>query len=644
MVIEAKQQEATTQDLEDLRKLYNVRYFVQQYAQGKVDKESRKEVIETYNLLADTEENRRYVLDLIKSQIEKVTFNPYAYKTTTAKEDKAQRKAVKQSKEQNKQVEMFTKQIKDEVLFQQSRGKMQDVPQDAVFTAVKFEGNDSSGNFVVEVKGLSEPLKFPLKKRGSKHFSALGAATVSSKGNPGKDGFTQKSYELLEAAGAAGIKLQTAEQVENVGNKYTPSAYKKFLGLTSKDELSAKQCEELEILNGLSQTDQQSFLLGVKQRAVKAKEYQGFSEELEKYSDPIKLLSQADKLQLLFDKCKVKVNPESLQDNFIENVIMPDKENVWSCFEQNQEGNERFSEYDVLKNRFVTKYAPYFKEALEDSDLEEAKKHLQHLQYEMRKTIVPLLFDRMCTEIVAAGIFREGVLKSPNEQKLQNMNRLLNEFDINIKFVDIPVTRIPDESIENAAQQLKISRDKFEDVKRNFGKTYDLMLQQKLKAAGIEKAENSSIHHYLALKYEAFTDKPLNTSRNFVQTVRENPWNTDGHRLVHEFDTAGEFLVKSSDGQYSLLDFNALRKACKSGANLVIQAPVLQVKQDGKFADLLSLKENGMGFYACADNNEKSYIRVPEFLDTNNGGRGSFGGNDGSGGNGGTGGNGGRGD
>ena len=64
------------------------------------------------------------------------------------------------------------------------------------------------------------------------------------------------------------------------------------------------------------------------------------------------------------------------------------------------------------------------------------------------------------------------------------------------------------------------------------------------------------------------------------------------------------------------MNFNTLRKAYKQNNELTINAPILQVKKDGRFVDLLALKTDGlsgMGYYVSSDKTEQNYIKVPKF-------------------------------
>ena len=228
-----------------------------------------------------------------------------------------------------------------------------------------------------------------------------------------------------------------------------------------------------------------------------------------------------------------------------------------------------------------------------------------------------MLPDALCAEIVTRGIFSYAVNQNTNADKLKNMNLLLNEFGLNIKFDTVQVTQVPDMSIASAQQQSKIDREAFEADKRTpLSQAHEKSFRKQLQSLGIEQPDAASKHHFWALKYNPFIDRELNQSSNYVQTAREHPWNLDGHDFTHNFDTAGEFLVMDENQKYSLMDFNSLRRAFNSGKKLFLQIPILQVKnENNEFCDLLasSQKQGECGIYISTDKTPNSFIRVPQY-------------------------------
>ena len=258
-----------------------------------------------------------------------------------------------------------------------------------------------------------------------------------------------------------------------------------------------------------------------------------------------------------------------------------------------------------------------FKNIYDFQSKEEMKMHLKDATQKVKKMGVPLLSNDLTAEILARGIFNEAMKPNTSADKLEKMNLLLNEFGLNIKFDMLPVTKAPDMSIASAQQQSKIDRDAFEEDKRTpLSKKQEADFKKKLQELGIDEPDSVSVHHFWALKYNGFVDKKLNQSDNYVRTARQHPWNMDGHDMTHIFDTAGEFLVVDENQKLRLMDFNSLRKAFNSGSKLMLQVPILQVKNDQReFMDLLAIsrKEGGCGMYISSDKTPNNYISLPEY-------------------------------
>ena len=601
--------------LQMLRNLYDVRFFMQTYAKGKMTENLRENLLSAYALLADTPEIRKAAVDLIKSQVEEAEFNPLSYKRTMAKEDKQAQKLLQKNKEQNKTVYLLCRQLKEELEHQQKQGKLTDISTDARPLKVWLENNAGKESFMVAFEGVNEPVAFKVRTYKNKHFSLLGAATFN-KENFGKVGLNQKSYAAIAETEDKTLELVYADDAGNRGKKYSVVAYKKFLGMNIKDILPQKYEKELEILNSLPVEDQQKFLEGVKKRKQKQQDNLAFFKALDEYPDAVKLLSQSGKLKRLFKTGNMKVDEKVLQDYFINNVVKEDKNNVWSKFTQNAEAKERFSRYDVLISSVLHNYLQDFNKVLDINSFDTAKNELKFVFNKIKESVIPRLPNQLCAEITALGIFRAATGKSVNETKLSNMNKLLNEFGINVSFKKLKVDRIPPDNIETAEQQMKISRMEFEKSKSRIYKLYGRKLQDMMSGCGITEPDNDDLHHYIALKYAAFLSRELNDTPNLVKTIRQHPWNTDGHKLTHLFDTSGDFLISDNDNSYYLMNFNTLRKAYKQNNELTINAPILQVKKDGRFVDLLALKTDGlsgMGYYVSSDKTEQNYIKVPKF-------------------------------
>lgn len=595
-----------------LRLLYNVRNNMQKYAAGQETPQICQNLIEGYSVFSEDKNLSQKVQKLISSHVANVVFNPYAFKTTSKEDDKKQQKAVKKSAEQNKATVLLQKQIIEELKYQQSRGKMTDVPENAVFEAIS--ANEEA--FIVKVGGREEPLKFPVKQNKGKHFSLLGVKALTDK-SYAKKGFDEKTFQFLSALEDKGFVLEVADDVKNVGKKYSPSQYKSYLGLGAKDELSAEQKKELEILNTLSATDQANFIVGVKKRKLEQCKHQEFFDALYQEKNPIKLLADREKLSALFEKVGMPDCAKQIQDKFIKTQIQPDKKDLWNNFTKTQEGNSRFSYYDILMHNIISENVDIFKNIYDFQSKEEMKMHLKSASQKVKKLGVPLLSNDLTAEILARGIFNEAMKPNTSADKLEKMNLLLNEFGLNIRFDMLPVTKAPDVSIASAQQQSKIDRDAFEEDKRTpLSKKQEAAFKKKLQELGIDEPDSVSVHHFWALKYNGFVDKKLNQSDNYVRTARQHPWNMDGHDMTHVFDTAGEFLVVDENQKLRLMDFNSLRKGFNAGSKLMLQIPILQVKNGrGEFVSLLevSKKAGESGMYISTDKTPNNYIRLPEY-------------------------------
>ena len=157
-------------EITTLRLLHDTRKNMQKYCQGQKNAPIKKALIEGYALFGDEKVACQKVKDILLAQISEVNFNPYAFKSTTKEEDKAQQKAVKKASAQNKNTLLLKKQICEEIAYQQSLGKMTDVSPDAAFSAVGLDKE----NFYVKIVGRDEPLTFKLFQYKGKFFLLWG--------------------------------------------------------------------------------------------------------------------------------------------------------------------------------------------------------------------------------------------------------------------------------------------------------------------------------------------------------------------------------------------------------------------------------------------------------------------------------------
>lgn len=600
-------------EITTLRLLHDTRRNMQKYSQGQKSAPIKKALIEGYSLFADEKEAGQVAKDILTAQVSEVKFNPYAFKSTTKEEDKAQQKAVKKVSAQNKNTLLLKKQICEEIAYQQSLGKMTDVSPDAEFCAVGLDKD----NFYVKVAGREEPLTFKLFQYKGKFFSSLGRKAVTDS-KYAKKGFDNSTYKMLSELENKEFTLQEVEKVANVGKRYLPSVYKGYLGIDKAAELSSEQQKELDILNALTAADQLRFVAGVKQRTKDIQNHQKFFDEVQHLKEPLKLMRDEKALQDLFKRHALPDKAALVQEEFIDSAVKADKANLWNGFTKAQEGNSRFSDYDILITNLISKNSSVFKEAYNFENGQDVKTSIKTAFDKVKALSVPPLPNELCAEIVALGIFQQGVFNQPSKDKLAQMNQLLNEFNLNINFLEEPVVKAPDETITSGATQMKIDRNAFEEDKRTpIYNTHKKLFHKQLSKMGVDAVDEESTHHYLALKYNGFVGKRLNSSANYVSTAREHPWNIDGHHMTHQFDTAGEFLVSDDKGALSLMDFNRLRKRFNNGENLTLRIPILQVRNTSNepFYDLLPnpTSNDGRSGYIACDKNSKEIIAVPTY-------------------------------
>ena len=600
-------------EITTLRLLHILRHQMQRFSCGDESPSLLGSLVRAYGVFGDGVQAAEIARNLIKDQVADFSFNPYAYKTTTAQEDKALKKAVKKSSEQNKQASVFQKQIMQEIAYQHSQGKMSDVPDEPDLVSISVDEN----NFKVFIAQREEPVLFRLRSRGNKYFSFLGVKACSDP-RFAKQGFDNSTYKKLLDFGEKGFVFEKEEPVANAGKKYTPSRYKTYLGLSSAEELNERQKKELDILNSLSATDQLHFIGDVQKRTQENKKHKRFFEALEAEKNPLLLLADQNALKNLFEQNGLPDASQKVQKEFVTNVVQTDKTNIWNNFTKSNSENSRFSYYEILTSNLISAHNDIFRDILDIKNPQEAKAKIKSAFRDIKELSYPLLPDALAGEILTLGIFQQGVLRQPTPQNLKNMNLLLNEFGLNIKFVNQKVVKAPDDSIESGMQQMKISRNAFEEDKKTpLCRLQEKEFHKKLSSLGIQETDAATIHHFLALKYDAFVEPNLNSSSNYVRTARQHPWNIDGHDLVHAFDTAGEFLVSDENNKLKLMDFNHLRKAFKSGENLTLQIPILQKqnKETKEFCDLLPCEKNNLkaNFYVSYDGNAGDIFSIPPY-------------------------------
>ena len=603
-------------DLEQIKALYDIRSEMQSFCQNEDNRFARFGVLSAYEKLIDDDLRSKInavIQEYVYQRLNAGEFNYFQFKTTSEKEDKARRSGTNKSKAQNSNIALVRKQIKEEIAFQATVKEELKGRENAEILSVSVDKD----YFTVKLSDSDEPLKLRhcTHQKGKKHFSLFGrAAILNTNIKPG--GINNKAYELIAACGEDGFVLQDMEKPVDSGKKYSPAEYRILSGMPRSAELSAHQKKELEFLNKLSLSDQKSFVIALKKRTILLKKHKEITDFVANVEDKTALLINPEKLQAMLKANDLDDFTGTMQKQFI-HTIQKNKE-IWSNFSKNDEENtNRFSRYEVLQNNIISRNSDLFAEVYNANfdDEKDVHKKLADCFTKVRHLSEAALPDGLCAEIIASGIFKEAMRTGVDEEKLSKMNMLLNEFNLNIEFKPLPVTQIPADEIANAAEQSKIDRLNFEQLKRS--ETYlneEQKFASELKKHSTGKPNHTSTHHYIALKYNAFVEPELNDNSLLVKTARVNAWNYDGHATSHLFDTAGEFLIVNEENKYSFSDFNTLRNRFKNGEKMQIMAPILQIaKEDGKFKDLLALGENGASGQYVSDNTTARIIKVPEY-------------------------------
>lgn len=610
-------------EIDNLSALHDLRKNMQLFCQNQDNQDACNKVLETYNALLDDESLRTKINEAIEECLEKALavddFNFYKFKTTSDKEDKNRRSSANKSKTQNKDMSDLCKQIAEEIAFQAGKGKEEFKGlENAEITTAKF----ANKQLIIEIKDKKQPLTIKFLPYKGKLLSPLNWYNTSQKTGK-KNGIMPKSLKLLEDCGEAGYVFQETSKPENLGKKYTPSEYRKFIGIQPNAELTKRQKDMLEFLNTLTLEDQQSLKNAYKLHIVRLKKYKEISDYINETPDKIAILHNPEKLQKMLKDRGIDDFTHDVQRRF---VILIQRKETWVDFAKDKEDNSRrFSRYEMMENNFIASKRELFTDALQKdlNNKADVRNLVTKLFSQIKNSAKPALDNELCAEIIARGIFNEAINYNQSAQKFQNMNTLLNEMDINIDFKSLPVVKAPPAEIAGFAEQSKIDRQNFEELKHSAQYIKeDKEFNSFLREQDINKPADASTHHYLALKYNAFVEPELNNNSLLVKTARANLWNYDGHITTHMFDTAGEFLIKDDKGSYSLSNFNVLRNRFNSGEVLEIQAPVLQIKdkKSGEYKDLLSLGEKGNSGFYFSDNSTKPIIKVPPYINDGIGG------------------------
>lgn len=632
-----------------LRLLHSLRENMQRYSRGEREISMpdgstqivANNIIETYFAILKKQKTQEDIFNTDKRLIDYVynvikqnsyPFNPQEYKTTKAAEDKARNNDAEKVRKRNILIENIKKAIIAEIEHKNEKDKREgrpiifsinDEPISISLSSEKINPR-SVGYFEIKFANKEEPLKINIYTNGKQFGSMYG---LSDKGL-GND-----IYNGLLKEGEGEFILTKQSQSSSVGKHYSPAEYKRLSGI--KD--SKQYGPELEVLKSLCASDQEKFLEGLKKR----KTFLGLKEkllaEVSKYYDKFKKLKKIDTLQdlykysnlikeLLEKPLELEVEgrpPYDVKDKLISSFLPLDNE-TWGNYSKNHtDEREEHSYYEKLIIHMLNSKNSGGKKSCDDickdilsSSSENIEQDIYNAFNEIQHIANPMLPRKLTAEILTYGVF-QAALSNPSDENFKRMNKILNEFGLNIKLKQIEITSLPDDSIQKASDQYAIDRAKFADTKKydchqKREKEFDNYARQN----GVKEIINRETHHYDPLKYNAYVEANLNHESNYVIVGRQHPWNVDAHAMVHLFSTTGEFLIKSETGEFNKQDFNGVKKLKNrtKDKKLYIISPVLQVKKNGKFEDLLPVQDakgNG-GFYLSTDHTP-DIINIPEY-------------------------------
>lgn len=608
-------------EINTLRQFYNIRKNMQNYSNSPNDEANRNNILQGYRALIAKDNKalqdiEQYIESFILKQIPTTTFNPHKYKSTTKKEDKALQKEVKNSKTNNKIIKRIEKEIYEEIANGKGKPQFANIPDNAQILSISLQDD----KFNITIAELSEPLIINCKKniKGKRGSAAFLSKSIGLSSTTVKDLSSLENQELT---------LTPITKPENTGKKYTLVQYKKNIGFSKNDSNLIEEntlASELEVLNTLTKEDQEQLISASKSRLSQLQQHEEFKQKVQKL-DKLKILANPSIFRQLLTNYQIQDFTEQLQTNIINDKVATDKTHIWNHFNKSDENsNKRYSNYITVIDNFINyNNKQIFKDTFNFKDASEMQTNIKKTFKTIKNITAIPLPDEFVSEILTYGVFQEGISRPITREKLNKMNLILNEFNLNIKFNELPVTKVPGPEISSQEQQAKIDRAKFEEDKKSIiYKSYieDKFDQARKKLLGSDDISlaSKSTHHIIPLKYNSFTDNELNFYTNYVRTAQQNPWNTDGHELTHRYDTAGEYLVTNDKDNFVTLDFNGLRKRFNSNQaenkneNLFIFAPVLQTKDESTntFQDLLG---NNNSHVYISTNKTPNIISIPTY-------------------------------
>jgi len=425
-----------------------------------------------------------------------------------------------------------------------------------------------------------------------------------------------------------GKKTFTAEKQEIISTKpthknITLAQYKKLAGST---EFIPNIEKEYEIYSKLSFIHQEQFLEEIKLR----KEYMDKSLKVFKglcrdAKDLTKLKQIADKSVLLdklsetlelpahplINQAEILPNKEAFENavsevltDVIENDIKGEtgRQYIWTSFNKTTY-NPRYSPYEILLDHAVSSSQTIHSEIFHFNNKQQMRNNLVQAFSEIKSQRL-ILPNSLTSEILCIGVFNAAMKRAQNTEDLTKMNEILNEFGLNIRFEERKITKVPfyETSNEYLAQERLTFRE--ERDHKSLTNTLDKSLYQKFG----EVPHKKEVHHFIPLRYNGFIDEELNQSANYVGVASQHDYNLDLHGLGHSYDTPSASLVKDEDGNISYMTYSRM---CAAGLGKTLLIPILQVKTDKGFEDVLS---NQTHKCLSTDKTPVCYTQIPEYI------------------------------
>lgn len=635
-----------------LRLMYTIRENMQRYFRGEKIRqmpEGQPSQLTSDNIMSayfallkkvkseqETEKTEQRLVNYIYQEVNKIEYkiDYESFHSTDKKEDKNRKKNIEKVAKNNNTIKRLEKEIQQEIICRRNANKTT-ISQDAKPISVSIVKNDKGKeDFVVKFDENDQLLIIPIYKNKKGNYGSYYTLSGDIKG------IGNVTYKELKEKGEISLKQQTTQ---NIGKKYTLSSYKKLSSV--KDEKLIER--EIDFINTLTASDQKRFIaealakrekfFQIKDKALQeVVKYTDKLKNMDLSEDPEKVNKYSDLIKKLFSipgaivKTKSEMNGKQneteydVKDNFVSNY-MASNDAFWAYFSEKINNYRNQSRFENQMQHFVERKFKVagetidFKQVIDDI-LSSPDNKLEEKTREGFKKIQsvgnPPLPEKLTAEIFTYCVFLRGLSK-PSTEKFNKMNKILNDFGLNIAFNQLEVTQIPDIEITEASQQYQKDRKTFEETKKyNAHKDREKKFKEYAKNNDIKDIKGHSVHHFIPLKYNSFIDYNTNQEANYIITARQNLWNIDMHNFVHRFDTEGNFLLKLEDNNFEYRDFNGTRNLYRLNKHkkIYIVAPVLQIKRNGKYQNALTIADNknNNGFYISTDKDE-NIISIPSY-------------------------------